>query len=148
MCPFVMFKEDTLISRSLQIAEGYRGTGLKCWAQNKALIFPVILREPQHICGAYPQIASLTPKWKEFRIINCWLVGPWGYFPGSVGKFLESWGAVKWGLKDISIISLPCFSGWHFPRWWFGFFLGCERTSQDHSFEEDDLFLLQLEDRL
>ena len=42
---------------------------------------------PTYPCFAYPRHPQ-TPKWKEFRTINCWL-GVWGMLQGFVGKFIE-----------------------------------------------------------
>ena len=47
------------------------------------------LRKPQHTPGySIPKASPFTPKWKEFRNINCWL-RVWGMFQGYVGKFLD-----------------------------------------------------------
>ena len=73
---------------------------------------------PGHTPGTAYTRLSQSPKWKEFRNINCWL-GVWGMFQGYVWKFLEvdkhnlagptrrEWGSlnlywlVYWGWKFI-----------------------------------------------
>ena len=74
---------QTLKSKTVQKTRGSVRSG-KDKANN--------LREPQHTPGAYPK--PQTPKWKEFRNINCWL-GVWGMLQGSVGKFWSKQGSTR-----------------------------------------------------
>ena len=47
-------------------------------------------RTPTYPLFRIPQASPFTPKWKEFRNINCWF-WVWGMFQGYVGHFLHFW---------------------------------------------------------
>ena len=74
--------------------------------------------------------------------------GSLGLFPRVCWKILRVMGSSQMGFERYINYITSLFFWLAFSQVMVRFFLGCERTSQDHSFEEDDLFLLQLEDRL